>query len=179
MRVPAPRDLVSLREITAKTVRAFLRLAVAPGQEEFVAPNAVSIAQAYFEPKAWFRGIYLSADLSADLSTDLSPKESADGARVDSSEAEPVGFVMLSLDTGKPEYYLWRLMIADGYQRRGIGKRAIELIAEHVRELPSATELLTSYVPHESGPGDFYKKLGFVPTGEVDDGEIVVALALS
>jgi diamine N-acetyltransferase len=48
---------VELREITADTVRQITNLEVGPGQSNFVAPNAVSIAQAYFEPKAWFRAI--------------------------------------------------------------------------------------------------------------------------
>ncbi len=40
-------------------MREICRLAVSPAQAEFVAPNAVSIAQAYFEREiAWFRGIY-------------------------------------------------------------------------------------------------------------------------
>ena len=49
---------VTLREVTADTVRAVCELAVGPDQDGLVAPNSVSIAQAYFEPKAWFRAIY-------------------------------------------------------------------------------------------------------------------------
>ena len=48
---------VELREITSETVRQVTALAVAPDQEGYVAPNAISIAEAYFEPKAWFRAI--------------------------------------------------------------------------------------------------------------------------
>ena len=48
---------VELREVTAETVRAICRLTVAAGQDQFVAPNAVSIAEAYFHPTAWFRAI--------------------------------------------------------------------------------------------------------------------------
>jgi diamine N-acetyltransferase len=39
-------------------VRDIYNLSVAPGQERFVAPNSVSIAEAYFCEKAWFRAIY-------------------------------------------------------------------------------------------------------------------------
>ena len=143
---------VELREITGDTVRAICRLAVAPDQEGFVAPNAVSIAEAYFEPNAWFRAIY------------------ADG--------EPVGFVMLEDDSAEEEYYLWRLMIADGFQGRGYGRRAVGLLIDHVRTRPGATELKTSWVPGERGPAEFYRKLGFAPTGEMDEGEVVGRLAL-
>jgi diamine N-acetyltransferase len=54
---------VTLREVTADTVRAICRLQVGPGQEQLVAPNAVSIAQAHFEPKAWFRAVYAGEEV--------------------------------------------------------------------------------------------------------------------
>ncbi|MBA3876331.1 MAG: GNAT family N-acetyltransferase [Anaerolinea sp.] len=154
---PAPRSvadgaIVELREVTKDTVRAICRLETGEAQRAFVAPNAISFAEALFEPKAWYRAIY------------------ADGA--------PVGFAMLYLDLEEPRYYLWRLMIADGFQRRGYGRAALGLILEHVRTLPGATELLVSWVPADGGPAPFYAGLGFVPTGEIDDGEVVARLAL-
>ncbi len=143
---------VTLREITTDTVRQITDLAVTELQNSFVAPNAVSIAEAYFEPKAWFRAVY--------------------------ADDEPVGFVMLYDDPDKPEYYLWRFMITAEHQSHGYGRRAMELLIDHVRSRPNASELLTSYVPGEGGPEHFYRKLGFVDTGEVDGGEVVIRLAL-
>jgi diamine N-acetyltransferase len=143
---------VTLREITAETVRAICKLDVRPDQRGFVAPNAFSIAEAHFEPKAWFRAVYAGD--------------------------EPVGFAMLYADTEKPEYVLWRLMIAAEAQGKGYGRQALDLVVEHVRGLPGATELLSSYVPSERGPGDFYRRYGFAETGEVDEGENVIRLEL-
>lgn len=143
---------VTLREVTAETVRAICALEVHSDQRGFVAPNAFSIAEAHFEPKAWFRAVYAGD--------------------------EPVGFAMLYLDTEKPEYFLWRLMIAGEHQGGGYGKRALDLVVEHVRGLPGARELVSSYVPGERGPRDFYLGYGFEETGEVDDGELVIRLAL-
>ena len=54
----ASAEVSSLREVSAKTVRDICHLSIAPGQERFVAPNSVSIAEAYFCEKAWFRAIY-------------------------------------------------------------------------------------------------------------------------
>ena len=144
--------VVSLREITGDTVRAIIRLKVKPEQTSFVADNATSIAQAYFEPKAWFRAIY--------------------------ADETPVGFVMLFDDPEKPEYFLWRYMIDARYQRLGFGRQALLLFIDHVRTRPGATELFTSYVPGEGSPQPFYAGLGFVETGEVDEGENVIKLAL-
>ncbi len=145
-------SVVSLREITGDTLGAIMRLKVKPEQEQFVANNAVSIAQAHFEPKAWFRAIY--------------------------ADETPVGFVMLFDDPDAPEYYLWRYMIDARYQRLGFGRQALRLFIDHVRTRPNATELLTSYVPGEGTPAPFYAGLGFVETGKVDDGENVIKLAL-
>lgn len=143
---------VSLREITAETVRAICKLAVTPAQTKFVAPNAVSIAQAYFEPKAWFRAVY--------------------------ANETPVGFVMLYDNADTHEYFLWRLMIADGHQNKGFGKRAVQLLIDYVRTRPEAKFLGVSCVP-DGGPLEFYRQLGFVETGEIEDGEVVLKLQLS
>ena len=143
---------VELHEVTRETVRAVSLLQVAEGQRGLVAPNAVSFAEAMFEPKAWFRAIVV------------------DGV--------PVGFVMLSIDTETAEYYLWRFMVDERYQGRGYGRAAIELVVEHVRALPGATQLLVSWVPGPGGPERFYAALGFRPTGEVEDDEVVASLPL-
>ena len=45
-------SVVTLREITRDTVRLVSLLDVGPGQDGLVAPNAFSIAQAYFNPEA-------------------------------------------------------------------------------------------------------------------------------
>ena len=49
---------VELREITRETVRDVCKLEVADDQRGFVAPNAISIAEAHYEPKHWLRAIY-------------------------------------------------------------------------------------------------------------------------
>ena len=53
---------VELREITKETVRAICNLEVAGEQRGYVAPNAVSIAEAHFEPKHWMRAIYVDGE---------------------------------------------------------------------------------------------------------------------
>jgi len=141
---------VRLREVTAETVRDVCRLSetLSDEQQKMVAPNAVSIAQAHFEPKAWFRAIYAGETL--------------------------VGFVMLYINPEGADYYLWRLMIGGEHQGKGYGLRAMEQVIDHVRGLPEATVLRASYVPIEGGPKGFYHKLGFEPTGAVDHGEVVI-----
>lgn len=143
---------VELREVTGETVRAVCLLHVAPDQRRFVSPNAVSFAEAMFEPKAWFRAIV--------------------------ADDVPVGFAMLSIDRDKPEVYLWRFMIDQRYQGRGYGRAAIARIVDQARTIPGATELLVSWVPESGGPEQFYRGLDFEPTGEIDHGEVVARLIL-
>ncbi len=143
---------ITLKEITAETVGPIMKLNVAEKQKSFVAPNANSIAEAYFSKEAWFRGIY--------------------------DEEIPLGFVMLYADEKKPEYFLWRLMIDQEHQGKGYGYLAMEHVIAHVKTLPGAKELLTSYVPGDGNPSPFYYKLGFEETGEWEDGEKVLKLKL-
>ena len=144
---------VTLREVTKETLRDILRLKVAPEQEHFVAPNAVSIAEAHFEPKAWFRAVYAGET--------------------------PVGFAMLYDDPETPSYVLWRFMVDRRFQGMGFGARAIELLVEHVKTRPGAAALLTSCVPGYGSPGPFYEKQGFAYTGEEDEGELVMRRELA
>lgn len=149
---PSSDSHVSLKEITADTVRTICDLSVLEEQKKFVAPNAVSIAQAYFSEYAWFRAIY--------------------------ADETPVGFLMLYDDTEKPEYYLWRFMIDARYQGMGFGRRALELLIEHVRNRPKAKELYTSVLQAEGGPQGFYEGMGFKLTGDMEEGEAVLRLEL-
>jgi diamine N-acetyltransferase len=67
-------SIVSLREITKDAVRIICDLKVADRQQKFVAPNAVSIAQAYFSESAWFCAIYAGESAVGFLMLDKDPK---------------------------------------------------------------------------------------------------------
>lgn len=150
---------VTLREITADTVRAVIKLSVAESQQGFVAPNAVSLAQALFAPEAWYRAIYFGEELA--------------------------GFVMLEDESLlpvpplQPEVGVWRFMIDAKFQRRGIGRAALLQVIEHARSKGLFTRLQLSYVPGPGSPEPFYLALGFRHTGRVDGGELVLELPLA
>lgn len=145
---------VHFREITKENLTSILDLKVAPHQETFVAPNAVSIAQAHYYDYAWFRAIY--------------------------NGEEPIGFIML----GDPDsdvdnkYFLWRFMIAAPYQGHGYGKQALDLAVDYLRTRPNAHYFYTSYHPGEGSPKNFYLKYGFEPTGEMVGNEVELKLKL-
>jgi diamine N-acetyltransferase len=149
---------ITLREITSDTVVDVIKLSVAESQQGFVASNAISLAQALFSDEAWYRAVYDDETL--------------------------VGFVMLSDETLKkeppaePNIGLWRLMIDQRYQKRGIGREVMRLVLEYVRSRPGIHSYYTSYVPEPGGPGPFYLSLGFEPNGEIEDGEVVILYPL-
>ena len=152
MKMAAGRPTVSLREITADSVRAIVRLSISEPQEDLVADNGCSIAQAHFDEKAWMRGIY--------------------------ADETPVGFVMLWIDRNKPEYYLWRFMIDEAHQGSGFGRRAMQLLIAWVRAEPNATEFTLHVMDRANSARAFYESLGFEATGEVENEEIVMRLEL-
>jgi len=143
---------ITLREINKQNFRAIFRLRVRKNQEQFVAPNVQSIAEAHFSDKAWFRAIY--------------------------ADDEPVGFVMLLIAPDEAKYHLERFMIDARHQSCGYGRRSLELVIDYVYSLPNATAIYTSHYEGEGSPAELYAKLGFRYTGEVDDGDLMMKLEL-
>ena len=145
---------VSLREITAETVRRITDLATTESQKQFVANNAESLAEALFTPEAWYRAIYLAED--------------------------PVGFIMLydesqrSAPPSNATVAIWRFMIHASMQGRGIGTEAIRQVIAHVRARRRFKSLELSYIPGPGNPGPFYLAIGFQHTGRIHDGEVVL-----
>jgi diamine N-acetyltransferase len=152
--------VVTLREITDENRDAVLALRVSEEQNEYVADVAQSFADAveYPEAKAWYRAVYADDDL--------------------------VGFVMISDGITDPDptllgpYFLWRLLIDQRHQGKGYGTAAVDRVVEHVRTRRDGDVLLVSAQPGPLSPIPFYERYGFVLTGEVHEGEPVLALDL-
>ena len=144
----------SLREITKETVRLVTALDVGPDQHGLVAPNSISIAEAYFEPKAWFRAIYYGE--------------------------EPAGFAMVWRDPDERLFYIWRFMVDAGFQRKGVGRRALELLLDEARA-DGVDEVTLSVVSGPTSAMPFYERCGFEATGEMhgDEAEMKLTLASS
>ena len=149
---PRAESVVHLRMVDRTNVKDVIKLSVSDAQEEFVAPNVHSLAEAYAAERAWVRAIY-----NADT---------------------PVGFLMLSDDDSQPRYYLWRFMIDERFQGLGYGAAAMGLLHDYVRSRPRGDEIFVSYVRAEGSPEAFYKGLGYVDTGTVRHGEHEAVLDL-
>lgn len=151
---PGPDAVITLREITAETVREVCRLTdtLSPPKRYMVAPNAVSIAQAYFEEHAWFRAIY--------------------------ADESPVGFVMLYDNPEEAEVFLWRYMVAEPHHGKGFGRRGLQLVIDHVRTRPGAKVLETSCGQGPGSPGGFYRKVGFKRNGKMIGQEVGLSFVI-
>jgi diamine N-acetyltransferase len=156
---PGPTGIVHLVEVDEDNLREILAVRPAPHQTDYVADNACSIAEAHLcDPPGWYRAVY--------------------------DEDVCVGFVMLArFDDPAHElyaryhgWYLWRLLVGARHQRRGYGTQVMQLVCEHIDAEGGPRRLTTSWHDEVGGPEPFYRKLGFEPTGEIDDGEVVAVL---
>ncbi|GAA0365915.1 GNAT family N-acetyltransferase [Bacillus horti] len=146
---------LKLEELNADNLQAAVSLSLKPGQEKYVAPVVHSIAQAYVTPTAWPR-VILDQD-------------------------QVVGFIMGNFDPeNEIEAFragIWRLNVSGEDQGRGVGKFAVQALADEARSR-GAERITVLWVPGEDGPEKFYLKCGFVPTGEILFGETVGVLKL-
>lgn len=151
---------ISLRLVDDDNFSSIIRLSDTLSEEHKrnVAPNVVSLAQAYVRLDiAWPRAIY-------------------DGE-------EPIGFVMLSLYDpdipvhDRPAYELWRFMIKTDRQGQGVGTKVLDLIVDKCKKDGIKT-LYTSCVMEREEPYRFYINYGFLDTGEDDDDERILKLPI-
>jgi len=149
--------MISLRPITDANRQEVEALRVSPGQEQFVSNVVESLQEAAEYPGA--HAIYWAIY----------------------AEETPVGFVMIADEVDSPDYipqFLWKLLIDERHQGRGYGKATLDLVVEYFRGRPGVEAVTTSAVPGEGSPVTFYERYGFVRTGEIDDGEIVLRLMI-
>ncbi len=151
---------IEFKEVNNDNFRAVVKLTdtLSDMQKRCVAPNVVSIAQAYLNPeKAWVRAIYL--------------------------DETPIGFVMLNInpddikDDDMPALYVWRFMIGGAYQSKGYGKMAMDMILEKARKESKKTVYLSCGMEYEM-PYQFYMNYGFTDTKIMHDDEEVLKIYL-
>lgn len=151
---------IELREITDANREAVVAIHAGPAEGRFVSSVADSLEEAHETPEGspWYRAVY--------------------------ENSEPVGFVMLSWNCvpRPPEiigpWFLWKLIVDERHQGRGIGRAIVDEVVRLIRA-EGARELFTSHGIGADGPGGFYERLGFVPTGELDpEGERILRLDL-
>ena len=141
-----------LQPVTWENFSAVIALTVAPEQAEFVAPNVKSIAEAYLEPTWTPLAIYAGDDL--------------------------VGFTLFGRDDETGRWWLMRYMIDAKHQGKGYGTAALRMVIDLMVERHGCDEIFLDYSPGNDVAARLYARIGFVPTGEMQGGEIIARLSL-
>ena len=145
--------MIQLIEVTNQNLKACLDLydTLDDIQKTQVAPNAVSLAQAYINQDiAWPRVIV--------------------------HDDQVIGFLMLELNAkdippyNQPGHYIWRLMIGKPYQHKGYGKQVLSHITHKCKEEGMKSLYVSCTMDHDM-PYQFYIKNGFMDTGYDEHGE--------
>ncbi len=160
--------MLHLEKVNGGNIWDLLKLRVAEAQKNYVAPNELSIIEAYVaitgNGHAFPFGIY--------------------------DDDTAVGFLMVGFDaddywTDAPEiakgnYNLWRLMIDEAYQGQGFGKEAVRLALEFIKTLPcgDAEYCWLSYESENEAARRLYSSFGFEETGDMDGDELIAVLKL-
>ena len=160
--------MIRLEKVNGQNAWDLIKLRVGEDQRAFVAPNDVSLIEAYL---AFAGGAYAF------------PFGIYDGET-------PVGFLMIGFgaeeawenppEIARQNYSLWRLMIDERCQRRGYGREAIGLALDFVRTFPCgpAEYCWLSYEPQNAVARELYRSFGFRENGEMDGDEIIAVLKL-
>lgn len=159
---------VRLEKIAAGNVWQILRLHVSPEQENFVAPNDISIIEAYLAVSGGGHALPFGI-FAGDV---------------------PVGFLMIGYDVDASyenppriaygNYSIWRLMIDKAHQHRGYGKQALARALDFIRTRPCgpAEYCYLSYEPENTAARSLYHQFGFTENGEYDGNEVVAVLKM-
>ncbi|NLN46791.1 MAG: GNAT family N-acetyltransferase [Clostridiaceae bacterium] len=140
----------SLRPIDADNFWDIIGLEVADGQQDYVLSNAVSIAQARVQPECVPLAIY--------------------------NGNTPVGFVMYCLDRDDGEYWIYRLMIDQEHQRKGLAKTAMRHVLREIALDRARDKVYLGVRQDNDNAVELYHKLGFRFDGRIFGHEHVMVL---
>jgi len=144
-------DSVHLDEITFENYIEAAFLSVHPEQEEFIATNSFSMAQAHYQPTC--HPLCITADQNM------------------------VGFLMYNTeDIDDHLVWIYRLMIDQKYQSLGYGKRAMEQLIPRLKRISKTPCLRISFEPTNDRAKVTYESLGFRTTGWIEGGEVIYEL---
>ncbi len=158
---------VTLQPVTRANWRAAIQLRVLPEQQRFVSEYApiaaIALAKAYVGAMGWHWIPYAFYQ-----------------------REEMIGFVTLAYEDSyedssenKDQYWVFHFFIAAQYQGQGYGQAALKRLLEEVKAHHPACQVLRLTVHPENLPAQhLYTKAGFLPTGELLEGEPVYQLRL-
>jgi len=145
-----------LEELSASNIAAANALSLKPGQEQYVTPVSYSAAAVIVNPAtSWQRVVVDGDDVVAFVQADFDPEAPSEEFRS----------------------ILWRINVDADDQGRGVGRFAVEALADEARKR-GLDALYVIWEPGEDGPEAFFLRTGFEPIGETNYGDTIGKLAL-
>ena len=168
--------MIELKKISIldDNMKECIALEVLPEQKNFVASNAISLAQAYDENKAYAEtgkgeiavpyGVYENGKMVGFAMYGYIPPEDTEDSY---SKDEHI-------------YYFWRLLIDKNHQGKGIGRETVRQVMEEIKSKPcgEASCCYVSYEPTNIVSKKIFASYGFEEDGRVIDGEVVARYKL-
>ena len=160
-------DNITLEKITYKNyIDVCWRLKVSRKQKQFVASNNNSLAEAYVALTNGGTALPFAI----------------------CNNKKPIGFLMIGysvveeeyegedpkfIEMARKSYCLWRFMIDKRYQRKGYGRKAMQLALDYIRTFPCgpAESIWLSYEPENEVAKKLYSSFGFVEFPEFYNGK--------
>lgn len=140
--------MTTLRDIDKNNWEECIDLKPSEEQRGFMASNLYSIAESKFLPGFVIKAIYIDEDI--------------------------VGFAMYGLDPDDGNYWIYRFMIDERFQRHGFGVQSMQLIIDDIRSREDRTDvIMLGYQPNNENARKLYAKVGFVEEGIAPWGEML------
>ena len=139
---------VELREITPDSFDAVIALQVAEDQHDYLNSNVESLAWAYVAAECHPLVIY--------------------------SDDGPVGFATFGYIPADGRCWISHFMVDSRYQRRGIGRAALEQLLARMSAESDGESLLVAVHPDNVSALRLYEASGFADTGRRQDGELIL-----
>lgn len=143
---------VTLRRVGRDNWRDVARLKVAQSQREFVAEPCYYLALCCYGGEWQPLAVYLLERV--------------------------IGFLMWAVDPADDSCWLGGILVDHNYQRRGYGRRAIQVAIRMLAEEHGFQHFALSYAP-DNAAKHLYHKLGFIETDEWEGDEVVARLSLA
>lgn len=152
--------MTHLRPVTLRDIVPLHEVTLTDAQDRFVAPHAVTIAQAAYETGAYIWAIWDDEQIVG-LMAALDFREHDDVGEIDHPEAA----------------YLWRLSVGEDHQKKGHGRAAVQAFLDWGRKRGNPVAQVQAMKGNDVAIA-LYESFGFVKTGKMEGEEFQFEMPL-
>ena len=145
---------ITVKPVVRDDVKPLIRIELPKEMDDFVAPNAVSLAQVHYETGGYAFCIWKGNE-RVGLVQVIDMRECQHREKEDDPKST----------------YLWRLLIGPNFQRQGIGRAVMAWLDQWTKDRRLDVIYVTC-VPENVNAMRLYETSGYVWTGRVIEGEV-------